>query len=221
MFCEFHGYDYVVDRLDTVRPDRHGNWEKVPHLLRNLTDCDYLFFLDADAVFYSFAIALHEELLPRWEPHHLMLFAADCGGEGYRWHPHSVNAGVCLARNTPETKGILKEWDLASDMPGLERWRWQWCLEQRVLMDDVFPKYQHQIKLLQDYYLMNGLYGQFVRHYIHVGLGAGTCPLDTDNVSQWRHRELEKLYHSPLMERNRVLYQSGKSGSRPSPRAGE
>ena len=63
-YCKLHGYNYVVERINDWRKDRHGNWEKIQHVIRNLYDCDYLFFLDADAVFYSFVIAIHEEILP-------------------------------------------------------------------------------------------------------------------------------------------------------------
>jgi hypothetical protein len=205
MYCETHGYDYVVDRLDSVRQDRHGNWEKVPHILRHLSDCNYLFFLDADAVFYSHVIALHEELFPRLESQHLMMFSADCGGETYRWHPHLVNAGTGLFRNTQATKEILQDWDATSEMPEFKEYRWRWCLEQRTLIDYIFPKYQDKIKILQDYYLMNGMFGQFIRHFIHIGSGVDANPFDHKSISEWRHQECERLYHSPMMERNRLI----------------
>ena len=194
MYCETHGYDYVVDRLDSVRPDRHGNWEKVPHILRNLTDCDYLFFLDADAVFYSHVIALHEELLPWMEPQHLMLFSVDCGGESFRWSPNLPNAGAGLYRNVPEVKDFLTEWDAASDLPEWQEYRWKWCLEQRILMRYLYPKYKDKIKVLREYYIICSLHGQFIRHVFSNSID--------------RYTEFEQIYNSPLMARNRVLAQT-------------
>jgi hypothetical protein len=190
MYCELHGYDYIVDRLNTVRPDRHGNWEKVPHIHRNLTDCDWLFFFDADAVFYSHAIALHEELLHRLEPQHLMMFTADCGCEEQRWFPDKPNAGAGLFRNTQEVRDIVAEWNTVSDMPGYEHTRWKWALEQKALADYIFPKYRDMIKLLKNYYIAGAIHGQFIRHLIG---------------SNHSFAAFEKIYHSPLMARNRKL----------------
>ena len=192
MYCELHRYDYVVDRLETIRPDRKGHWEKVANILRNLTGCDYLFYLDADVVFYNHIFAIDEELLHRMESSHLMMFSLDICDECRRWNPYGANSGVGLFRNTQETRDIIAEWDIVTDMPEYEYTRFgSHTSDQAGFNDYILPKYRDRIKLLQNYYLMNGLHGQFLRHFF---TGTGD-----------RNKEFEQIYHSPLMARNRKL----------------
>jgi len=192
MYCETHGHDYVVDRLDTIRPDRGGHWEKVPHILGNLFACDYLFYLDADAVFYNHLFAIEEELLHRWEPHHLMMFSTDCAEECNRWHPYNINSGVGLFRNMQETRDIIAEWDTVTDMPEHEGTRWSYPSDQAGFNNYILPKYQDRVKLLKNYYLMNGFYGTFVRHIFSA-------------FGKDRYKAFEQIYNSPMMARNRKL----------------
>ena len=191
MYCKTHGYEYAVERLETIRPDRGGHWEKPMHIHRNLKDCDYLLYLDADCVFYNHLFSIEDELLHRWEPAHLMMFAADCGGEDMRWIPNHINTGSGLFRNTQETRDILAEWDVASDSPEQPNVR---QFDQKGFNSWILPKYKNQIKILQNYYLMNGLHGQYIRHLFHF-------------VN--RDVELGRIFHSPMMERNRRLAKDG------------
>lgn len=62
-----------------------------------------------------------------------------------------------------KTCNFLKYWDQSSDID--KEFRWKWPPEQRALWNAVLPVYHDRIKLLQDYYLLNGVYGHFIRHY--------------------------------------------------------
>jgi len=107
-YCERHGYDYVV-RRDEPRNDRHICWHKVPIILDELRDCDYLLFLDADSVFYSHELTLENELLPELQGKSILM-AQDCSSESLRWCPGLSNSGVILMKNQERVKKILDEW---------------------------------------------------------------------------------------------------------------
>jgi len=195
MYSESHGYEYIVERLDTVRQDRHGNWEKVNHIKRNLTDCDYLFFIDADACFYCHQIAIHEDIVDILLLDTLFLLPVSAVSEKHRWlsSEPSCNAGVILVKNTELSHSILSEWDHITDMQGLEHLRWEWPLEEKAFNSHIIPKYEQLIQPHPDYYMLHSTFGYFVRHIW------GGCGFD-------RKATFRQIYHSSLMERNRKLW---------------
>ena len=196
-YCEIHGYEYIVDRLDQVQQDRHGNWEKVSCIKRHLHDCDYLLIMDADACFYSHTISIEEELLPYMEWRHLMLISADIGCETSKWNPAFANAGIILLRNLPETLDIVNEWDTATDTQQYDYMKFQWPLEQECFNVYIEPRYTDRIKKLADYYLMNGNKGQFIRHLVAFS-------------NEQRRMEFGRIFNSGMMARNRYLLNMNK-----------
>ena len=160
-YCERHGYDYRVLE-DIPRSDRHICWHKVPVILKELHDCEYLLFLDADAVFYSHELTLEEELLPLLD-NRSILMAQDCGNESLRWTPGYPNSGVILVKNDGVARQFLTDWNRSSELDADARWNWP--LEQLALWHLVLPDYQKEFRTLKDYYRMQGQYGQFIRHY--------------------------------------------------------
>jgi len=192
MYCELHGYEYAVERLESIRLDRHGNWEKIPHIFRSLTDCDYLLFVDADALFYNHLFTIEEEMLPLLGDDSLFLVASDCGGEEYRWCPWNVNSGVMLFRNTTEARRMLTDWNEIVETPQYEWAKWHFPSEQQICSEYIVAKYKASV--VKDYYRFNGIFGQYIRHFL------SACCQD-------RHSVLKAVYHSPLMERNRKLHQ--------------
>ena len=195
-YCQYHGYQYVVERLenhDQYRRDRWHYWEKVAHLRRQLTACDFLLFLDADAVFYSFVLAVQEELFPLLPAHKNILMARDKIAENCS-HPleekNHNNAGIILLRNTLRTHAILEEWDASTDViPNQDCWKWKWPPEQGGFryFENAYPL---DVEITIHYYLLNSTQGQFIRHL--AGL-------------QNKAELLGEIYHSPLMERTRAL----------------
>jgi len=160
-YCERHGYDYVL-RHDEPRPDRHICWHKVPLTLDELRDCDYLLFLDADAIFYSHELTLEEELIPELQSKSILM-AQDCARESLRWNPGLPNSGVILVKNEERAREILAEWDSVSEMD--EETRWKWPPEQLAFWRHVLPKYKDDLRIVPDYYIVQGHLGQFIRHY--------------------------------------------------------
>ena len=195
-YCQLHGYDYVVERLPAdcqVVRHRHENWKKVGHCRRMLNDCDYLLHIDADAVFYSWILKIEEELIPRLVSVKAnMVLGADVQNMSHTMKKiDRVNAGVILMKNDAQTAKMLEVWDSVSDIPEWQYTRWQWPLEQEALeyIRAVFPG---SIKPLKNFFLMNGEYGQFIRHFT-IG--------DHDN----KFLEIKAVYDSPLMQRNKAL----------------
>jgi hypothetical protein len=176
-YCERHGYRYVLVS-EEPRRDRHICWHKVPVLLNELRDCDDLLFLDADAVFYSQELKVETELSPLLGDKSVLM-AADCGSETVRWNPQYPNSGVIFVRNNDASKAFFIDWDNASDID--TKSRWQWPPEQLALWRVVLPAHQNEFKLIEDYYLVQGRYGQFIRHYC-------TCP------DKYRVEHMQKLY---------------------------
>jgi len=161
-YCERHGYDYVV-ASDQPRPDRHVSWHKVSVMLAELTDCDFLLYLDADCIFYGQEFTIENELLPFFEDSKLILVPQDIGSEKERWCVGSPCAGVILLRNCRETRELLGMWDGVSETH--PEFCWEWPLEQAALRDVVFPKFWESIQVLDDYYLLQSRYGLYIRHY--------------------------------------------------------
>ena len=192
LYCRIHGYEYVVERLDSVREDRHGNWEKVALIQRNLHDCGYLFFLDADACFYCHLLAIHEEIIPLLPDERHILVPVDVGGEHFRWNTDKSGTGVMLFRNTPVAHTILEEWDAFSDTEEGLHTRWQWSVEQAAFGWFIYPKHHAHIQVCTDYYRLQGLHGYFVRHLFNCS------GLD-------REAEFKRIFESELMRKNRRL----------------
>jgi len=161
-YCRRHGYEYIVKTF-VPRDDRSIHWAKIPAMREELHDCDFLLYLDADAFFYSHELTIEDELLPLIDDKQIMM-SADYACEGLRHQPDKPNAGVVLIRNSAKTAEILRIWDEASERPGLERLRFNHFHDQDACYQTIWQEYAEDVKLLKDYYLMNGFFGIFIRH---------------------------------------------------------
>ena len=154
-------YEYVI-RRDFPRTDRHVVWHKISVILDELQDCDYLLFVDADAVFYSHELMIENELIPALQGK-TILMAQDCASEIHRWTPGKPNSGVILIKNTERAREFLAEWNHATDID--EVVRWQWPPTQLALWKHVLPKFKDDLQTVNDYYIVQGHFGQFIRHF--------------------------------------------------------
>jgi hypothetical protein len=162
LYCQSHGHEHVIVRTPP-RTDRHITWHKIPVVLSELNDCDYLLFLDADAIFYSHELTIENELIPLMDGKDILM-AQDIGCESLRWTPGRPNSGVMLMQNNESVREFFEYWNRASDVD--ESTRWQWPPEQRALWDIVLPKFPDTVNVHSEYYLIQGRYGQFIRHYM-------------------------------------------------------
>lgn len=131
-------------------------------IIDNLGDCDYLLFLDADAVFYSHELKVENELIPEMQGK-TVLMAQDCGNESLRWNPGLPNSGVILIKPGPEATNFMNDWNNGSEID--EETRWSWPPEQLALWRHVMPKYENDLRVVADYYIVQGRLGQYIRHY--------------------------------------------------------
>lgn len=161
-YCRRHGYEYVVKSFPSTK-NRSSYWEKIPAIREELRHCDFLLYLDADAFFYSHELSLHEELIPYLRDKDILI-AADLASEYQRNHPGLPNTGVILFRNTEKVEEILRIWDESSEYPELAQFRFERFHEQEALWRTVWQDYRESFQLVEDYYLMNGYYGMFIRH---------------------------------------------------------
>jgi hypothetical protein len=160
-YCQRYGYDYVVVN-ETPRQDRHITWHKIPVIFNQLCDCDYLLFVDADAIFYSHELKIEEELIPLMEDKNILM-AQDCTCEHERWHTGIPNSGVILFCVKPIVRAFVKYWDISSDIDTSTRWNLP--PEQLALWNVVLPRFPDLVKVLADYYCLHGRYGQYIRHF--------------------------------------------------------
>ena len=161
-YCQRHGYEYIVKTF-LPREDRAWCWSKIPAMREELHDCDFLLYLDADAFFYSHELTVERELLPLLGDKQIMM-SADYVSEELRHQPTKPNTGVILIRNSEKTAKILHVWDESSERPGLEEFRFKHFHEQETCHQTIWQECAEDVKLLKDYYLMNGLNGIFIRH---------------------------------------------------------
>jgi hypothetical protein len=161
-YCERHGYEYAVSH-DKPRTDRHINWQKQPTMIKELHHCDYLLFLDADAHFYSHELTIENELLPLMGDKNILM-AQDVGCETERWTPGKPNSGVILMKNNSSVREFLEYWNQATEID--ESTRWQRPVEQRGLWNVALLKFPDFVKVENEYYLIQGRYGQFIRHFM-------------------------------------------------------
>jgi hypothetical protein len=161
-YCERHGYEYVR-RSDVPRIDRHVNWQRIPTILSELHDCDYLLFMDADAHFYSHELTVEHELIPLMAGKPILM-AQDIACENERWTPGKPNAGVMLVKINDHVRAFFNVWDKSSDLDPSTCW--QWPLEQLTLWNILMPKFPDMVHVHPDYYMIQGWYGQYIRHYM-------------------------------------------------------
>jgi hypothetical protein len=163
-YCNKHGYEYIFhnEPWDEAVYNRAVFWNKVKFIKDNLHDCDYLVWLDCDAVFYGNELKIEEELLPLLGNRHVMMII-DCATESFSLRDDAPNVGVIVWRNSPESHKILDDWWNCVD--GNANFRWQWPPEQSAWHVHIQPKYNEYVVMLKDYYVMNGHYGQYIRHF--------------------------------------------------------
>lgn len=161
-YCKRHGYEYHVDTT-VPKKDRDVVWQKTESKLRYLGDCDYLLFLDADAIFYGQEWRVEDQLIPLMDGYDILM-AQDITYERSRWTPGYPNAGVILMKNNQSTRQFVELWrDMPDIVPELKN---TWPPMQLALWRYLMPVFPDKLKVLDEYYLMNGGFGQYIRHFM-------------------------------------------------------
>lgn len=113
LYCEKYGYDII--RSDVCHYfDRKPHWERIPLMLKHLDNYDYCIWIDADAFFYIDAPPITDVI--REFPNESFILSKDMDNKQPKQENCILNSGFFIAKNTPETKKILKEWGTSKEL---------------------------------------------------------------------------------------------------------
>ena len=188
LYCNIHGYEYVVVRYENIREDRHGNWMKVDAIRDNLSACDYLLSLEADCAVYCHSIALEEDVIPHLQPGKSVLTTNNNLCSAFYNEGQSAVWSM-LFRNDHMVRKIIEAWDTAHQAEGYEQFAFSRCYDEDGWRRYVVPLYKDSIQTLDDYYLLTAINGYFIRH----------LALTHDEL---RLHEFKRMWESPMMQRN-------------------
>lgn len=126
-YCEDNGYDYYVekdgDKIKNKIGSRAWTWYKpllVEEVLNLYTDCEYVLFMDIDAIFCNNKRKIEEFITNDFS----ILMTEDHG-------PSMVNAGIMLIKNNQFSKDFMKNWwDICEEFPQYKQGLWhdQTCI---------------------------------------------------------------------------------------------
>jgi len=196
LYCDIHGYEYIVDRRTEIRPDRHGNWMKVTAIKENLHDCDFLLSLEGDVAVYCAAIALEEDVIPLLPADKSVLTSVNTLKHGL-WGGETSAVWSMLWRNTEIAHEIAAEWDNSHHVAGLQWTAFRHCFDEEGWRQYIVHKYGNHIHTLNDYYLLATIQGYFLRHLAY-------------HPDQVRYKLFKAMWESPMMARNRLLLAHGR-----------
>ena len=172
-YCDLHGYRYHLSQ-EFPRMDRHINWHKIDVMERFLAECgeDYVLFLDADAHFYAMSLTIENELAAKLnssDERKDILLAEDLLCESSRYAPGHPNSGIIFMRVNDFTRQFYHQWNATSDKHAEWRFKWEYAgnrlADQAALVHELYPQHRKRIFMTKEYYIMNAVYGQYIRHY--------------------------------------------------------
>lgn len=128
-YADKHNYDFVLVKEPYDSNVTHA-WQKIPAMIELLEkNYDFVIYIDADAIVNKHEIKFE---------HFLNKYPGDiiaCSDVGNSDGQYAVNGGMVIARNTNESKKLLKQWwDLRYDYP-------EFAFEQWALSDIVRNKH--------------------------------------------------------------------------------
>ena len=100
LYCKHYNIDFITSHEKTYT-DRKTNWERLPLLLKNLKNYDYLIWIDADAFFYKDAPNIND-IINKYKDFDF-IFSKDINNT-------SINTGIFIVKNTPYSLEFLKKW---------------------------------------------------------------------------------------------------------------
>lgn len=165
-YCDKNNYIYYVekdgDKIKGKLDGRSWTWYK-PHLIQevfdNFNDCDYVLFLDIDAIFSNNQRKIEEFIDSEFS----ILMTHDYG-------PSLVNAGVMLLKNDQFSKNFIKEWwDICERYPQYKTGLWhdQTCIG--LLYDTLIEKNRFKIIQNHDFNARNYNEDKFIFHAFSFG----------------------------------------------------
>ena len=99
-YCEKYNLTLVVSN-EKKYTDRHAAWERIPLLLDNISNFDYIIWIDSDAFFYYDANNIIDIINNNLN--YNFIFSKDKGR-------NSVNSGFIIVKNSEYSINFLKIW---------------------------------------------------------------------------------------------------------------
>lgn len=99
-YCQEHGYALMWEENLVPRPGVHVAWYKALKILEVLPEFDFVFWLDADALFMRMDVPLDSMFPPGGK-----VITVSCGGS-----PFTIQSGACMFCRSYETYKYLAMW---------------------------------------------------------------------------------------------------------------
>lgn len=163
-YCDKYNYVYEVSHEDFY-PGRHPTWGSVPFVRSIIENYDRVLFLDSDAFFSSPAISLDTALLNIGHACDKNFFdflvAVDIACESSRFAPDNTNMGVWFVSSTDRGIGVLDAWIKSGNEHQYTHNNHPF---DQLCFNELIRGRCPGICVLQEYYLLQGRYGYFIRH---------------------------------------------------------
>lgn len=109
LYCEKHGYDIIKSDKRNYK-DRPTHWERLPLVLQNIDNYDYVVWIDADAFFYIDSPPI-TDVISAYPNVNLILSADEF--QRRDWH---INSGFFIVKNNKKSIDIITEWGFSNDL---------------------------------------------------------------------------------------------------------
>lgn len=185
-YCEKYNLDLILSTHKELN-NRHSAWERLPLLIDNISNYDYLIWIDADAFFYNDADNIVDIINENPNVH--FIFSNDFGNR-------NINTGVFIVKNSKYSVNFLTKWLYDEDLYVNNPYPGWW--DQGVLIDmfnkNIFEIQQNSIHL--DYGVLQHFYdNDKVSNKTHVYHLAGRSGYERYEISK---KYLNKLTSSGL-----------------------
>jgi hypothetical protein len=99
-YCEKYNLEIICSHKK-MHPTRCAMWERLPLLLQNLSNYDYMIWIDADAFFYFEASNILDIIIDNPTPN--FIFSNDLGNR-------NINTGFFIVKNSQYSIDFLNRW---------------------------------------------------------------------------------------------------------------
>lgn len=122
MYCEKYGIKLILSKTKTYK-NRHPAWERLPLILKNLKNYDYLIWVDADAFFYYDSDNILDIIKKNYSSN--FIFSNDIKDK-------NINTGFFIVKNTEYSFNFLNRWAFDENLYESNTMKYWW--DQGVLI---------------------------------------------------------------------------------------